>query len=137
MRAWEFRISPIVSSRGARGRRLVARRGRGPRAFLMLFGVLAGAPGRTPAAPAAPGDAWTLFNPTGRAYDAELVRLRLALPPDFAADRYAVLEDGAEVPYQAESIDGKTHLCPDDAGREPDARLPAGASRAAAVPRQG
>jgi hypothetical protein len=100
-----------------------ARRAPGSIAYFLAVAALACLIGGTPSTvaagdapreaaskPAAPGDAWTLFNPTGRAYDGERVRLRLALPPDFAADRYAVLEGGVEVPYQAESIDGTTRL---------------------------
>lgn len=56
------------------------------------------------------GKAWTLINPTGRAYCNELLRLKLDVPGDYSPARWAVLEDGKEVAAQAEEIDGKTAI---------------------------
>jgi hypothetical protein len=47
----------------------------------------------------------TLLNPTKRAYKDELVRLMTPAPGQ--AGSFIVKEDGAEIPYQVERIDGK------------------------------
>ena len=47
----------------------------------------------------------SLVNPTRRAYKDELVRLLTPAPGE--AGSFVVSEDGAEVPYQVERIDGK------------------------------
>ena len=55
----------------------------------------------------AAGAEWTMVNPTGRTYADEPVRLKLAVPADISPDRYTVREDGRDVPYQVEVVDGK------------------------------
>jgi len=57
------------------------------------------------AAAGAAGGQTTLVNPTKRAYRDELVRLMAPAPEQ--AGSFIVKEDGAEVPYQIERIDGK------------------------------
>ena len=47
----------------------------------------------------------TLVNPTGRAYEDELVRL--PSPPPGPAGSFIVQEDGTEIAYQVERLDGK------------------------------
>jgi hypothetical protein len=54
------------------------------------------------AAASGAAESWTLLNPTGRAYEDEPVRLHLKLP----AGPFLVHEDGKEVPYQIEELDG-------------------------------
>jgi len=58
----------------------------------------------------ASGTGWasTLTNPTRRAYDDEIARLEDPAPGP--AGSFVVMQDGAEVPYQVESIDGKPRI---------------------------
>ncbi len=51
---------------------------------------------------------YTLLNPTKRAYKDELVRLEIPAPG--APGSFVVKEDGTEVPYQVEAIDGKNWI---------------------------
>jgi hypothetical protein len=53
----------------------------------------------------AAGQESTLLNPTKRPYKDELVRLLTPAPGP--AGSFIVQEDGAEIPYQVEKIDGK------------------------------
>ncbi|MFW6162350.1 MAG: hypothetical protein ACODAJ_06235, partial [Planctomycetota bacterium] len=50
---------------------------------------------------------WTLTNPTGWAYEDEVVRLKVDLPNDAEQGDYVVTANGEEVPYQIESLDGE------------------------------
>ena len=50
----------------------------------------------------------TLKNPTNRAYDQQLIRLKEAAPG--AVGTFVVKEDGRQIPYQTEEIDGQTHV---------------------------
>jgi hypothetical protein len=55
---------------------------------------------------AAADSVWTMMNPTGRVYSNELVRIKVSVPADVAADVYVVTEDGKEVPWQIEENEG-------------------------------
>lgn len=52
---------------------------------------------------------WTLTNPTGQSYEDEVLRLKVALPENEAAD-FAVFADGKEVPAQLGEEDGQKCL---------------------------
>jgi len=60
------------------------------------------------AAVCALGQASTLINPTKRAYENEVVRLKES--PPGPAGSFVVMEDGVEVPCQVEEIDGKNWI---------------------------
>lgn len=72
----------------------------------ILFGALSLATDLTlPLSAADDGPETVLVNPTKRAYKDELVRLKTPAPG--ATGSFTVKEDGAEVPFQVEEIDGK------------------------------
>src|SRR4051812_41853817 len=48
-----------------------------------------------------------ILNPTKRAYKDELIRLQKPVAPGDGASPFVVTQDGAEIPYQVERIDGK------------------------------
>ena len=50
----------------------------------------------------------TLKNPTGRTYEDEVVRLKEPAPGP--AGSFVVKQDGVELPYQVEEIDGERYI---------------------------
>lgn len=48
-----------------------------------------------------------MMNPTEMAYGNELVRIKVDVPGDISRDAYTVTEDGKEVPWQVEELEGK------------------------------
>ena len=54
-------------------------------------------------------DTWTMMNPTGMNYSNELVRIKVNVPEGASRETLHVTEDGREIAWQAEQIDGK--LC--------------------------
>jgi hypothetical protein len=53
---------------------------------------------------------WTLTNPTGRTYENEVVRLKVAIPTLAKQGDYRVEANGKEVPCQVGDVDGKKHI---------------------------